>query len=140
MDARFTRLFLAAASRPPVGTAAVTTIRSVSLKRGKSGAVAGLTSYVPAKGGSPPFQTMRFYSLLLDELSDRDATGVMAHELAHAWLNEHSTPRASRSRELEADSLARSWGSVPNWMLLSAKQTPSTASDRSSCSVNGKGA
>ncbi len=112
-DERFTRLFLAAASRPRIGTSAVTTVRSVSLERGRSGTVVGLTSYVPGKGGAPPFQTMRFYSLLLDELSDRAAAGVMAHELAHAWLNEHAGPRASKSRELEADSLARSWGFGP---------------------------
>lgn len=112
-DGRFTRLFLEATSRPPIGTTAITTIRSVSLERVDSETVVGLTSYAPGELGTPSVQTMRFYSRLMDELSDRAATGVMAHELAHAWLNEHAGPRASKSRELEADSLARDWGFGP---------------------------
>ncbi len=55
-------------------------------------------------------QTITFYSDLLDELSDDAAIGVVAHELAHAWLNEHVAPRASKLREREADDLARTWG------------------------------
>jgi Zn-dependent protease with chaperone function len=55
-------------------------------------------------------QKITFYSELLDRLSDDAATGVIVHELAHAWLNEHVSPRSSRRREREADELARRWG------------------------------
>jgi Zn-dependent protease with chaperone function len=59
---------------------------------------------------SRPRQTITFYSSLFDALSDRAAQAVIAHELAHAWLNEHVRPEESRRRELEADALAREWG------------------------------
>ena len=36
--------------------------------------------------------------------------GVIVHELAHAWLNEHVAPRSSRRREREADELGRRLG------------------------------
>ena len=62
---------------------------------------------------STPRQTITFYSSLLDELSDLAATAVIAHELAHAWLNEHVRPEESRRREREADDLARAWGFGP---------------------------
>lgn len=55
-------------------------------------------------------QTITFYRELLDQLSDDAAKGVIAHELAHAWLNEHVSPQSSRPREAEADEVARSWG------------------------------
>lgn len=35
---------------------------------------------------------------------------MIAHELAHAWLNEHVRPAQSQKREKEADSLAGIWG------------------------------
>jgi Zn-dependent protease with chaperone function len=59
---------------------------------------------------SRPEQTITFYSELLDALSDRAAEAVIAHELAHAWLNEHVRPEESSEREVEADRLAREWG------------------------------
>ncbi len=62
---------------------------------------------------SRPRQTITFYSSLMDALSDRAATAVMAHELAHAWLNEHVRPEESQRREEEADSLALEWGFKP---------------------------
>ncbi len=55
-------------------------------------------------------QIITFYSDLFDQLSDEAATGVIVHELAHAWLNEHVSPLSSRRREREADELARNWG------------------------------
>lgn len=70
----------------------------------------GLTRYFPSASGSAPTQTISFYSGLLGELSDQAATGVIAHELAHAWLNEHTGPDESKAREREADLLARRWG------------------------------
>ena len=63
-------------------------------------------------GASKPdkgVQTIIFYSELLDQLSDEAATGVIVHELAHAWLNEHLSPLSSIRSETEADDLARSW-------------------------------
>ena len=73
----------------------------------------GLTRYSDLKFllvFSRPKQTITFYSSLFDALSDRAALAVIAHELAHAWLNEHVRPEESRSREHEADDLARQWG------------------------------
>lgn len=49
----------------------------------------------------------------MSELSDLAATAVIAHELAHAWLNEHVRPEESKEREREADALARRWGFGP---------------------------
>jgi len=77
----------------------------------------GLTTYRiesgPVRGHNSAdhgTQIITFYSKLLDQLSDEAATGVIVHELAHAWLNEHVSPRSSRRREREADELARRWG------------------------------
>jgi uncharacterized protein YecE (DUF72 family) len=96
-------------------------LRSVSevrmRKRATRGTV-GLTTYhstgsrsVNGRGmAAHGTQTITFYSELLDELSDDAAKGVIVHELAHAWLNEHVSPRSSRRREAEADKLARAWG------------------------------
>lgn len=67
---------------------------------------------------SRPQQTITFYSFLLDALSDEAAVGVMVHELAHAWLNEHVRPEESRAREREADALARDWGFGPELEAL----------------------
>lgn len=47
---------------------------------------------------------------MLDRLSDDACLAVIAHELAHAWLNEHVSPRDSEKRETEADELAQRWG------------------------------
>jgi Zn-dependent protease with chaperone function len=81
------------------GTVGLTTYRSAgsSTRRGRK----------KADGGT---QTITFYGDLLDQLSDEAATGVIVHELAHAWLNEHVSARSSRRREREADELARKWG------------------------------
>lgn len=67
---------------------------------------------------SRPQQTITFYSYLLSALSDPAAVAVMAHELAHAWLNEHEKPEESRQREREADALAREWGFGPELEAL----------------------
>jgi Zn-dependent protease with chaperone function len=98
---------------PPLESVAEVRMR----KRAVKGTV-GLTVYgrvKPVSGAGPDStergtQTITFYSELLDELSDEAATGVIVHELAHAWLNEHVFPKSSKSREREADELARAWG------------------------------
>jgi Zn-dependent protease with chaperone function len=81
------------------GTVGLTTYRST-----ESGSVGGRRT---ADHGT---QTITLYSELLDQLSDEAAIGVIVHELAHAWLNEHVSPLSSRRREAEADEVARAWG------------------------------
>jgi hypothetical protein len=113
-DQRFTAVFLEATLRPPTTTPRITTVVSVSLEPGNSSTMVGLTRYSPAEGpSSSPSQRITFYSPLIDELSDGAAGAVVAHELAHAWLNEHVRPEESKAREAEADSLARTWGFGP---------------------------
>jgi hypothetical protein len=98
---------------PPLRSVAEIRLR----KRAIRGTV-GLTTY-RSKGSSHGGdrrtadrgkQMITFYSELLDQLSDEAAMGVIVHELAHAWLNEHVSPRSSKRREAEADELARAWG------------------------------
>jgi Zn-dependent protease with chaperone function len=112
----------------------VPTLRSVSevrtRKRATRGTV-GLTIYRSAepspagvrKPSDHGSQTITFYSELLDRLSDDAAKGVIVHELAHAWLNEHVSPQSSRRREVEADELARSWGYGRYLVALDAEAT-----------------
>jgi len=85
--------------RASQGTVGLTTYRSVGSSPGRG-----------RKKAEDGTQIITFYSELLDRLSDGAATGVIVHELAHAWLNEHVSPRSSKRRETEADELARSWG------------------------------
>ena len=65
-----------------------------------------------------------FYSDLLNRLSDDAVIGVMAHELAHAWLNEHIGPEASKQREEDADYLAEMWGFDQQLSALSNETEP----------------
>ncbi len=112
---RFRRLLTAAARRPPESVPKITTVRSVALSRRPTRTMVGLTRYSRVRFLflSHPRQTITFYASLLDALSDPAATAVIAHELAHAWLNEHVKPEESKRREAEADSLAREWGFGP---------------------------
>ena len=115
-DKRFRRLFREATRRPPPSAPRITTVRSVSLSRRPTKTTVGLTRYSRVRFFlviSRPQQTMTFYSSLLNALSDSAAMAVIAHELAHAWLNEHVKPEESKEREREADSLARDWGFGP---------------------------
>jgi SprT-like family len=112
-DSRFRRLFEEAVTRPPSGLPRITTVRSVSLSHRHTRSMVGLTRYSRVTFlvvFSRPRQTITFYSRLFDELSDPAAVAVVAHELAHAWLNEHVKPEDSKEREAEADRLAREWG------------------------------
>jgi len=114
-DRRFRRLFAEAASRPPPDVPRIKTVRLVQLSRRPTKTTVGLTRYSKVRFFllTHPRQTITFYSYLFDALSDRAAVAVIAHELAHAWLNEHKSPEESRSREVEADELARKWGFGP---------------------------
>ena len=112
-DERFLRLLAKALTRVPLTVPRIHTVRSISLSARPTRTTVGLTrfSFVDrAPGGRGARQRITFYSQLLDELSERAALGVIAHELAHAWLNEHARPEQSRGREKEADDLAREWG------------------------------
>ena len=115
-DGRFRRLFIDAARRPPDSVPRITTVRTVVLSRRPTKTMVGLTRYSRVRFFllSRPQQSITFYSSLFDSLSDSAATAVIAHELAHAWLNEHVRPEESRTREVEADSLAREWGFGPD--------------------------
>ena len=113
-------------------------LRSVSRiqvrKRGRMKGLVGLTTYCCVelqKGlrrrrrqGNEVSQTITFYSELLNQLSDSAAIGVIAHELAHSWLNEHVSPEASKKRETEADELARRWGYAQYLDALVAETMP----------------
>jgi len=119
-DQRFQRLFMEAASRPPPDVPRIKTVRLVQLSRRPTKTVVGLTRYSRVRFFllTHPRQTITFYSYLFDALSERAAVAVIAHELAHAWLNEHEGPEESKSREIEADDLARRWGFGPELAAL----------------------
>jgi len=115
-DQRFRRLFRQANRRPPAQIPRITTVKSIALSRRPTKTMVGLTRHSRVRYllvFSRPRQTITFYSSLLGSLSDLAATAVIAHELAHAWLNEHVRPEESVEREHEADALAREWGFGP---------------------------
>ncbi len=116
-DRRFTALLKLALSKFPRDVTAIRTVSELRMRRrGDMKGLVGLTTYccVTAERAQehpnlPATQTITFYSDLFDEISDESAVGVIAHELAHAWLNEHTFPEDSKKRELQADELARKW-------------------------------
>ncbi len=55
-------------------------------------------------------QKITFYRDILNNLSDLAVKAIIAHEIAHAWLNEHVKPESSQQREKDSDDLARKWG------------------------------
>ena len=122
-DRRFRRLFSEAASRPPPDVPRIKTVRLVQLSRRPTKTTVGLTRYSKVRFFllTHPRQTITFYSYLFNALSDRAAVAVVAHELAHAWLNEHESPEESRRREVEADDLAREWGFGPELDALDSE-------------------
>ena len=119
-DIRYAKLLSSALARIPQDAPPLRTVTRVNLRKGSSNReLAGLTRYRYPVGESKQgnaglpdrgTQTVTFYTELLDQLSDEAALAVMAHELAHAWLNEHEVPEESEPREREADDLARRWG------------------------------
>ena len=120
-DGRFRSLLRDATVRPPPSVRRITSVREVTLSRHPTKTTVGLTRYSRVRHVlvfSRPRQTLTFYSDLLNMLSRRAAEGVIAHELAHAWLNEHVHPVESPEREREADDLARAWGFGPELEAL----------------------
>jgi len=118
---RLRALVSEAASQFPERESPLRSVARIQLKkRGRMKGLVGLTTYCCVepenrrkqdnRRTSPKKQKIVFYSELLNQLSDSAALGVIAHELAHAWLNEHLSPEASSEREREADELARKWG------------------------------
>ncbi|MDA4114854.1 MAG: hypothetical protein OK474_12495 [Thaumarchaeota archaeon] len=121
-DTRFLGLLTRTLTRIPPGAPPLRTVRRVTLRRrGRMAGLVGLTIWgdlaygVEGRSGASDEirggrQTLSFYTELLNQLSEDAYVGVIAHELAHAWLNEHVVPENSRAREVEADALARRWG------------------------------
>jgi len=101
-------------------------------KRGTLRGIVGLTTFsvdgyqMNQNGESKPNgrHEITFYSSLLDRLSDEAVVAVMAHELAHAWLNEHLGPEASDRREEDADMLAEMWGFEHEIRVLERETEP----------------
>jgi hypothetical protein len=116
---RLKKLVNTALSRFPKDVPPLKSVTKIRMrKKGSMGGLVGLTTYccVESEDGARqerrnlPTQRITFYRELLDQLSDDAAIGVIAHELVHSWLNEHTSPDPSKKRETEADELARKWG------------------------------
>jgi len=102
-------------------------------RRGTLPGVVGLTTFC-VEGFAPNgvateesgTHSITFYTDLMDKLTDRAVVAVMAHELAHAWLNEHLRPEASKTREDDADMLAEMWGFEAELAALAEQTEPVT--------------
>ncbi len=129
---RFVGLLTEVLSKFPRDANPLTSVKELRLKkRGGMKGLVGLTTYCcveidndPKSSKKGAIQRITFYSDLLDEISDKAAMGVIAHELAHAWLNEHVHPEDSERREKQADELARSWGYGEYLDALAAETEP----------------
>ncbi len=129
---RFKALLEEALSKFPQDARPLKSVTRIQLrKKGSIKGLVGLTTYCcvevddgsrDQKGGAT--QRITFYSELLDQLSDLAVIGVIAHELAHSWLNEHVSPDASKRREKEADELAKKWGFAKYLDALEAETEP----------------
>ena len=112
-DPDFQSLFSAALSKVPPDVLPIHTLAEVRLRhKGRLPGLVGLTWYGTRqrRPDAKAKQHITFYTDLLDKLSNEAKMAVIAHELAHAWLNEHMRPEQSRNREKEADDLAIRWG------------------------------
>ncbi len=63
-------------------------------------------------------QKITLYRDILNNLSDLSVKAIIAHEIAHAWLNEHVNPESSEQRENDSDDLARKWGFTRELLTL----------------------
>jgi len=131
-DPRYMSLLLGTVSMIPKNGRPIESITSIRLrKKGCLPGLVGLTTYSmreyrKERTRVPPTcrHVITFYSNLLSRLSDDAVMGVMAHELAHAWLNEHVGPEASKQREEDADCLAEMWGFDQQLSALSNETEP----------------
>ena len=116
----------------PLEVPSLQSVVEIRMKKRAIQGTVGLTTYRSSrsdfrserKSADNGAQVITFYSELLDQLSDDAAKGVIVHELAHAWLNEHVSPQSSRSREREADEVARIWGFGRYLEALDAETDP----------------
>lgn len=141
---RLLSLFVECISRIPMNGNPIRLDAEVRLRRrGRLSGLVGLTTfsvvgYSTGRVRQRPSgsHTLTFYGDLMGQLSDRAVMAVMAHELAHAWLNEHVSPEASASREEDADILAEMWGFEAELSALTAETDP-VAHDPSSFGNSG---
>ncbi|MGA1975694.1 MAG: ImmA/IrrE family metallo-endopeptidase [Conexivisphaerales archaeon] len=63
-------------------------------------------------------QKVELYRDIMMQLSLSSREAVIAHELAHAWLNDNIAPDDSATREEECDALAEKWGFVDELRAL----------------------
>jgi hypothetical protein len=132
-DSKYLNLLLHALSRIPPGTPPIRSLTKVRLrKRGSLEGLVGLTRFMMADykvRGEADVESLgrhivTFYTGLLSRLSDPSVVAIIAHELAHAWLNEHVRPEESRKREREADILAEMWGFGEELAALASETEP----------------
>jgi len=106
---------------PPEARDVPTLSSIVDRETSESGSLAGLTRRITyerrlrfrsGREGSDEVvvQRIELYRDILRRLSQRARVAVVAHELAHAWLNDNVGPDDSKLRETESDELARKWG------------------------------
>ena len=132
-DKRYARILGRTMAKIPSSGLPIDSIAIIRLrKKGTLPGLVGLTTYKldeRYQAGSPKASpdhrnTVTFYTGLLGQLSDEAIEAVMAHELAHAWLNEHVGPEASKQREEDADILAEMWGFGPQLHALANETEP----------------
>jgi hypothetical protein len=111
-----------ALARLPPEASRIPTLRSISSRKtSESGSLAGLTRRITyertvrfgfgkSRTDEEVVQKIELYMDLMRQLSERARVAVVAHELAHAWLNDNVAPDDSAAREEECDALAEKWG------------------------------
>ncbi|MDA4126303.1 MAG: M48 family metalloprotease [Thaumarchaeota archaeon] len=136
-DSRYRRLLTNTLSLIPTSGLPIQSLTTIKLrKKGSLPGLVGLTRYQMQEyrtGGryrdAPSSRhVITFYSSLMERLSDDSVVAVMAHELAHAWLNEHIGPEASMRREEDADMLAEMWGFGKELAALAEETEPISTS------------
>lgn len=136
VDSRYLRLLMNTLSMIPSAGSPIQSLTTIKLrKKGSLPGLVGLTRYqmqeYRTRGRNRDAPSSRhiitFYSGLLEHLSDDSVMAVMAHELAHAWLNEHIGPEASMRREDDADILAEMWGFGKELAALAEETEPISA-------------
>jgi hypothetical protein len=111
-----------ALARLPPEASHIPTLRSISSRKtSENGSLAGLTRRITyertvrfglgtTRTDEVVLQKIELYVDLMLQLSEMARVAVVAHELAHAWLNDNVAPDDSASREEECDALAAKWG------------------------------
>lgn len=117
-------------ARLPVEALNIPTLNSISSRKtSDAGSLAGLTRRITyertVRFGLGKTQTdevvvqkVELYRDMMMQLSLSSGEAVIAHELAHAWLNDNIAPDDSAIREEECDALAEKWGFVDELRAL----------------------